>query len=98
MFVVAVAQSFLDHLHLSFVTSFCHFLLPISDVNGEKIIPVEIKSGKTMSTSYFDNLQSWQQLTAVPEDQGYVVYVGEQSMQSSAGSFISWQELDRIPD
>jgi predicted AAA+ superfamily ATPase len=67
-------------------------------VNGEKIIPVEIKSGKTMSTSYFDNLQYWRQLAAVPENQGYVVYGGEQSMQSSTGSFISWRELERIPD
>jgi len=67
-------------------------------VNGDKITPVEIKSGKTMSTSYFDNLQYWRQLTAVPEDQGYVVYGGEQFMQSSAGYFISWRELERIPD
>lgn len=67
-------------------------------MNGEKITPVEIKSGKTMSTSYFDNLQYWRQLVAVPEDQGYVVYGGDQSMQASAGSFISWRELERIPD
>jgi hypothetical protein len=67
-------------------------------VNGNKITPVEIKSGKTMSASYFDNLQYWRQLTAVPENQGYVVYGGEQSMQTSTGSFISWRELERIPD
>ena len=51
-----------------------------------------------MSTSYFDNLQYWKKLTAVSENQCYVVYGGEQSMQTSTGSFISWQELDRIPD
>ncbi len=28
-------------------------------VDGEKITPVETKSGKTMSTSYFDNLKYW---------------------------------------
>jgi predicted AAA+ superfamily ATPase len=67
-------------------------------VNGERITPVEIKSGKTMSTSYFDNLQYWRQLTAVSENQGYAVYGGEQSMQAGAGSFISWRELERIPD
>lgn len=67
-------------------------------VNGNKITPVEIKSGKTMSTSYFNNLQYWCQLATIPEDHGYVVYGGEQYMQSSAGSFISWRELDRIPD
>jgi ABC-type Fe3+-hydroxamate transport system substrate-binding protein len=67
-------------------------------VDGEKITPIEIKSGKTMSTSYFDNLQYWRQLAAIPENQVYVVYGGEQSMQNGSGSFISWRELERIPD
>lgn len=67
-------------------------------VNGERVTPIEVKSGKTMSTSYFDNLKYWRSLAALPEDQGFVVYGGEQSMQTSAGTFISWQHLDRIPD
>ena len=64
---------------------------------GEKTTPVEIKSGKTMSTSYFDNLKYWRPLAALAEDQGYVVYGGEQSMQTSAGELISWRQLERIP-
>ena len=67
-------------------------------VDGEKITPVEIKSGKTMATSYFDNLQYWRQLAALTGNQGYVVYGGEQSMQTSAGTFISWRQLEGIPD
>lgn len=67
-------------------------------VNGENITPVEVKSGKTMSTSYFDNLKYWRSLAALPEDQGYVVYGGDQSMQTSRGALISWQNLDRIPN
>jgi predicted AAA+ superfamily ATPase len=67
-------------------------------VNGERVTPIEVKSGKTMSTSYFDNLKYWRSLAALPEDQGFVVYGGEQSMQTSAGTLISWQHLDRIPD
>jgi uncharacterized protein len=67
-------------------------------VDGETIVPVEIKSGKTISTSYFDNLKYWRQLTAIPKEHGYVVYGGEQSIQTSAGAFISWRELNRIPD
>ena len=66
-------------------------------VNGDEITPVEIKAGKTISTSYFDNLQYWQRLTAA-ENSGYVVYGGEQSMQTSAGYLVSWRELERIPD
>ncbi len=67
-------------------------------VNGEKVTAVEIKSGKTMSTSYFENLKYWRSLAALPESQEYVVYGGDQSMQTSAGTLISWKNLDRIPD
>jgi predicted AAA+ superfamily ATPase len=67
-------------------------------VNGERVTPIEVKSGKTMSTSYFDNLKYWRPLAVLPEDEGYVVYGGVQSMQTSAGAFISWRHLDRIPD
>jgi hypothetical protein len=67
-------------------------------VNGERVTAVEIKSGKTMSTSYFENLKYWQSLAALPENQEYVVYGGEQSMQTSVGTLISWRNLDRIPD
>jgi hypothetical protein len=31
------------------------------------------------------------------KDKGYVVYGGNQSMQTSQGSLISWKEMDRIP-
>jgi hypothetical protein len=59
---------------------------------------VEIKFGKTVASSYIDNLKYWRQLASMPEKQGYVVYGGDQSLQTSAGSFISWRQLERIPD
>jgi predicted AAA+ superfamily ATPase len=67
-------------------------------VDGEKVTPIEIKSGKTLSTSYLDNLKYWRPLASLPEDRGYVVYGGEQSMQTGAGTFVSWRHLERIPD
>ena len=67
-------------------------------VDGEHLTPVEIKAGKTLATSYFDNLKYWRPLASLPEDQGYVVYGGDQSLQTSAGAFVSWRDLDRIPD
>ena len=65
-------------------------------VDGEEIVPVEIKAGKTISNSYFANLKYWRQLAKMPEDRGYVVYGGEQSLQTNIGSFISWRHLDRV--
>ena len=66
--------------------------------NGEKVTAIEIKSGKTISTSYFENLNYWRSLAALPENQEFVVYGGDQSMQTGAGTLISWKNLDRIPD
>lgn len=65
-------------------------------VAGEAITPVEIKSGKTISTSYFENLKYWRQLAGMAKDQGYVVYGGNQSMQTNQGSLTSWKDMDRI--
>ncbi|MBC8496974.1 MAG: DUF4143 domain-containing protein, partial [Chloroflexi bacterium] len=67
-------------------------------VEGDAMLPVEIKSGKTISNSYFDNLKYWRQLANLPENAGYVVYGGEQSLQTSAGAFVSWQQLESIPE
>ncbi|MHB8135963.1 MAG: ATP-binding protein [Anaerolineaceae bacterium] len=64
--------------------------------NDKGITPIEIKSGKTISTSYFENLKYWQALANIPEKQGVVVYGGDQSMQTSAGQLVSWRELEKI--
>jgi len=65
-------------------------------VEGETITPVEIKSGKTISNNYFVNLKYWRKLDSMAKDKGYVVYGGDQSMQTSLGELISWKEMDRI--
>lgn len=67
-------------------------------INGEKVTPIEIKSGKTMSASYFDNLKYWRALASMPEERGVVVYGGDQSMQTSTGALVSWRHLKRILD
>jgi predicted AAA+ superfamily ATPase len=67
-------------------------------VDGEVITPIEIKSGKTISNSYFDNLKHWWRLPEVSEDKGYVVYGGNNSMQTSLGTFVSWKEINQNSD
>lgn len=64
--------------------------------DGNKLTAIEIKSGKTLSESYFDTLQYWQSLTEIPDHQEFVVYGGDQSMRTKAGELISWRELGRI--
>lgn len=64
--------------------------------NGDKILPIEIKSGKTLNYHFFDNLKYWRNLTKAPEDWGYVVYGGEKTFKSSIGSFVSWRDIEQI--
>lgn len=64
--------------------------------NGNRVTAVEIKAGKTMSSSYFDNLNYWRSLTVLPEYQEYVVYGGDQSLQLNLGALKSWKDLNRI--
>jgi predicted AAA+ superfamily ATPase len=63
---------------------------------GNRLTAVEIKAGKTMSASYFEMLQYWQNLTEAIEHQEYVIYGGVQSMRTKAGELVSWRDLDRI--
>ena len=65
-------------------------------VDGEKALPVEIKAGKTMNSSYFANLQYWRKLAGAPDDYGYVVYGGEQTLKTSHGQLTSWEDLETI--
>jgi len=63
---------------------------------GEEIIPIEMKSGKTMDNSFFDNLKFWYEITKTQTDSGFVVYGGEKSYQTSMGTYVSWSDLKRI--
>jgi len=64
--------------------------------NENLVTAVEIKAGKTISASYFDNLTYWRSLTTFSDHQEYVVYGGDQSMQINIGSLISWKDLSQI--
>ena len=65
-------------------------------VDGDHIVPVEIKSGKTMANHYFDNLKYWQKLSGTPKSKEYVVYGGNQTIKTGTGKLVSWKELETI--
>jgi predicted AAA+ superfamily ATPase len=62
-------------------------------VDGETALPIEIKAGKTMDTSYFANLKYWRKLAQMPPDWGNVVYGGDHTMKTGAGALLSWRDL-----
>lgn len=48
-----------------------------------RIIPVEIKSGQTITADYFKGLNYWQKITGT--DQGYIIYDGQEHQIRSNG-------------
>ncbi len=63
---------------------------------GEEVLPVEIKAGKTMDGSYFDNLHYWLKLAGLPDERGVVVYGGDRSLTTRWGRLLSWRDLKEL--
>lgn len=64
----------------------------VIDDAGEQRL-VEIKSGKTTSEDFFDNLRYYQQLSGEDHERSYVIYGGEQSQQRAYGQVLSWRDF-----
>lgn len=61
----------------------------------DKIIPIEIKSGKTITSNWFKNLKYWQNLSK--QNQAFIVYAGEQEQQrSDLTRILNWKNMDFI--
>lgn len=66
--------------------------------NNNELIPVEIKSGQTISSDSFKGLEFWQKLQKT-ESTGYLVYAGEMAQQRSNGlSVLPFHQLNLIKD
>jgi uncharacterized protein len=60
-----------------------------------KLIPVEIKSSKTINTDYFKNLKYWNNLSKL--NQSILIYSGDQEQQRSDGTLITnWKNINRL--
>lgn len=58
---------------------------------GTTLIPIEIKSSKTINQRFFEGLYYWCDLADVDKAQSYVVYAGDEQMQRSMGNIVSWR-------
>lgn len=63
--------------------------------NGNTLVPIEIKSGQTVTNDYFKGLKYWQKLTN--SDGGYVVYAGKTlQKRSNNTAVIPFNEMEYI--
>lgn len=60
---------------------------------GAKLIPIEIKSGETISPDFFSNLVKWGELAENNASHSYVIYGGKESQKRSQGTVLGWKDL-----
>lgn len=61
------------------------------------LFPVEIKSGVTLTSESFKNLDYWLHLSKTRSQQARLVYAGEQSYRRRGVQVLGWSHLNRLP-
>lgn len=57
---------------------------------------IEIKSGQTFDSSFFDGLKKWNELTQTPADDNYVVYGGDLVQLRTPGHVCGWYAVNDL--
>ena len=65
--------------------------------NGDRLTPVEIKSGNTYNQDFFKNLNYWNKISGNPNENSYVIYSGATGRVFTEGTLLTWNELSKIP-
>lgn len=63
---------------------------------GQKLIPIEIKAGQTITQDFFKNLNKWCDLAGDEAPQAFLIYGGDQDQNRSLVSVLSWRHMDRL--
>lgn len=60
--------------------------------NGGELLPIEIKSGKTVNTEFFKNIDYWSKLSGTKRS--ILLYAGEQNQKRSSGKeILNWKNI-----
>lgn len=61
-----------------------------------KLIPIEIKSSKTISSDFFKNLNYWNDISKNNKKDSYLVYGGREDQKRTSGKVLSWENIYKI--
>lgn len=62
---------------------------------GETLMPIEIKSSKTVSPDFFENLTYWNKLSGANAN-SYLIYGGDLCQKRSNSTVLSWNSIDKL--
>ncbi|GHS99793.1 ATPase [Synergistales bacterium] len=66
--------------------------------DGTKVFPVEVKSGKTIASDFFNGLRRWRDMTGAPEndESGALLYGGDENYTREGFRVVSWDKAYEI--
>ena len=65
---------------------------------GLTLVPIEIKSGQTISADYFTGLQKWRSWAGTEAGKPYLIYGGDESQERREAQVVSWRDVHRIAE
>lgn len=63
---------------------------------SDRLIPIEIKSAKTLSSAFFSSLGEWKALAGPEGGEAYLIYGGERSEKRSIAEVVPWKKIPHI--
>jgi len=70
----------------------------IIEVASQYLYPIEIKSGTTIASDFFNNLVSWSALAKKNPEDGYLIYGGDLLQKRSKGVVMGWKHAGQLVD
>ncbi|NUO01915.1 MAG: hypothetical protein HUU01_15025 [Saprospiraceae bacterium] len=64
---------------------------------GGRLFPIEIESGRTIVSNFFDGLKYFQPLAGALPEESFLIYGGDEVQQRSLAQVLSWKNLNHIP-
>ena len=65
---------------------------------GDRLVPIEIKSGTTVTADYWKEIGYWRNVSRQRSGQAYVVHGGAAEQQRAGATVMGWKSfLQRIP-
>ena len=63
---------------------------------GGRLMPIEIKSSRTINSQFFEGLKYFQTLSGALSTESYLIYGGDEVQKRSVAQVLSWQNLNDI--
>lgn len=62
---------------------------------GEKLVPIEVKSGQTITNHFFSGITYWESLSG-QKGNGKLIYAGNQNFRRNDVDIICWENMDSV--